>query len=393
MSSLPLIAFSHLRWDFVYQRPQHLLSRFAQDRCVVVIEEPVHDPHAAPHWEQHHPHPNVTVFRPHTPCAAWGFADAQLPYLHRLTERLIQEAPLQRGLVWMYTPMALPLIDVFEPEVIIFDCMDELSAFDLAPPQLVEREHQLFTRADLVFTGGPSLYRVKKHRHPNVHLFPSSVDAAHFRQALDGLPEPADQVLLPRPRLGFFGVLDERLDRPLLAHLTAAHPDWQVVLIGPVVKIDPALLPQAPNLHYLGQRSYEVLPAYLAGWDVCLLPFARNAATQFISPTKTLEYMAAERPIVSTPITDVREPYGDIVYLGDTPEAFVAACERALASSQEERAQRAEKMHAVLKHTSWDATVAAMQRLIEVVRQRRPASVSAAVDDRLWHVPGCNRLE
>jgi UDP-galactopyranose mutase len=360
---------------------------------VVVIEEPVHNPHAAPHWEQHHPHPNVTVFRPHTPCAAWGFADAQLPYLHRLTERLVQEAPLQRGLVWMYTPMALPLIDVFEPEVIILDCMDELSAFDLAPPQLVEREHQLFTRADLVFTGGPSLYRVKKHRHPNVHLFPSSVDAAHFRQALDGLPEPADQVLLPRPRLGFFGVLDERLDRPLLAHLTAAHPDWQVVLIGPVVKIDPTLLPQAPNLHYLGQRSYEVLPAYLAGWDVCLLPFARNAATQFISPTKTLEYMAAERPIVSTPITDVREPYGDIVYLGDTPEAFVAACERALASSQEERAQRAEKMHAVLKHTSWDATVAAMQRLIEVVRQRRPASVSAAVDDRLWHVPGCNRLE
>jgi len=393
MSSLPLIAFSHLRWDFVYQRPQHLLSRFAQDRCVVVIEEPVHDPHAASHWEQHHPHPNVTVFRPHTPCAAWGFADAQLPYLHRLTERLVQEAPLQRGLVWMYTPMALPLIDVFEPEVIIFDCMDELSAFDLAPPQLVEREHQLFTRADLVFTGGPSLYRVKKHRHPNVHLFPSSVDAAHFRQALDGLPEPADQVLLPRPRLGFFGVLDERLDRPLLAHLTAAHPDWQVVLIGPVVKIDPALLPQAPNLHYLGQRSYEMLPAYLAGWDICLLPFARNAATQFISPTKTLEYMAAERPIVSTSITDVREPYGDIVYLGDTPEAFVAACERALASSQEERAQRAEKMHAVLKHTSWDATVAAMQRLIEVVRQRRPASVSAAVDDRLWHVPGCNRLE
>jgi UDP-galactopyranose mutase len=393
MSSLPLIAFSHLRWDFVYQRPQHLLSRFAQDRCVVVIEEPVHDPHAAPHWEQHHPHPNVTVFRPHTPCAAWGFADAQLPYLHRLTERLVQEAPLQRGLVWMYTPMAWPLIDVFEPEVIIFDCMDELSAFDLAPPQLVEREHQLFTRADLVFTGGPSLYRVKKYRHPNVHLFPSSVDAAHFRQALDGLPDPADQVLLPRPRLGFFGVLDERLDRPLLAHLTAAHPDWQVVLIGPVVKIDPALLPQAPNLHYLGQRSYEVLPAYLAGWDVCLLPFARNAATQFISPTKTLEYMAAERPIVSTSITDVREPYGDIVYLGDTPEAFVAACERALASSQEERAQRAEKMHEVLKHTSWDATVAAMQRLIEVVRQRRPASVSAAVDDRLWHVPGCNRLE
>jgi UDP-galactopyranose mutase len=376
MSQLPLVVFSHLRWDFVYQRPQHLLSRFAQEQPVFVIEEPVHDPNAAPHWERQSPQPQVTVLRPHTPCPEWGFADAQLPYLRVLIERLAREEKLQRCLLWLYTPMALPLTDSFEPEVVIFDCMDELSAFDFAPPQLLERERQLLKRADVVFTGGPSLYRAKQGRHPNVHLFPSSVDAEHFRQALNGLPEPEDQALLPHPRLGYFGVIDERIDGPLLAHLAASHPEWHIIMIGPVVKVDLVTLPQAPNLHYLGQRSYEALPMYLAGWDVCLLPFAHNAATRFISPTKTLEYMTAERPIVSTPITDVREPYGDIVYLGDTPEAFVAACERALASLRGERERRGEKMRAVLKKTSWDATAAAMQRLIEEARERRSSSAS-----------------
>jgi UDP-galactopyranose mutase len=288
-----------------------------------------------------------------------------------LVERFVREEQFRRCLLWMYTPMALPLIDFFEPEVLIFDCMDELSAFDFAPPQLVERERQLLQRADIVFTGGPSLYRAKQGQHPNVHLFPSSVDAAHFRRALHGLAEPEDQALLPHPRLGFFGVIDERMDRPLLAHLARSHPEWHIMMVGPVVKIDLATLPQAPNLHYLGQRSYEALPAYLAGWDVCLLPFARNAATRFISPTKTLEYMAAERPIVSTPIADVQEPYGDIVYLGETPEAFVEACERALTSSQEDRMQRSEKMRAVLQQTSWDATVVAMQSLIQEAWARK----------------------
>jgi UDP-galactopyranose mutase len=172
-------------------------------------------------------------------------------------------------------------------------------------------------------------------------------------------------------------VIDERIDRPLLAHLATSHPEWHVLMIGPVVKIAPSTLPQGSNLHYLGPRSYASLPAYLAGWDVCLLPFARNAATRFISPTKTLEYMAAERPIISTPLTDVQEPYGDIVYLGDTPEAFVEACERALASSGDERVRRGENMRAVLKNTSWDATAAAMQRLIQEARERRRSSAAA----------------
>ena len=335
-------------------------------------------PFAEAGWARQRPHPNVTVLRPHTPCSEGGFSDAQLPYLEPLMASLIRQESLQRCLLWMYTPMALPLAQLLEPEVVIFDCMDELSAFDLAPPQLVEREAQLLKRADVVFTGGPSLYRAKQGRHSNVHCLPSSVDAAHFGRAKDGLEEPADQAGLPRPRLGFFGVIDERLDLDVLASLAEAHPEWQMVMVGPVVKINPAMLPQAPNLHYLGQRPYAALPAYLAGWDVCLLPFARNRATAFISPTKTLEYMAAERPIVSTPITDVAALYSDVVYLGATPEAFVGGCEAALASSEAERARRAAGMRAVLAKTSWDETAAAMKGIMrDALRAARAQRASA----------------
>jgi UDP-galactopyranose mutase len=306
----------------------------------------------------------VTVFRPRTPLAEPGFHPAQLALVAAMLDE-VREAAGPGGIIaWLYTPMALPLARRLDPALVVYDCMDELSLFAGAPPELVAREEELLQLADVVFTGGPSLYRAKRGRHPNVHCFTSSVDAEHFGRARAGRPdapdEPADQRDLPHPRLGYYGVIDERLDLPLLAALADAHPAWQLVLVGPVVKIDPAALPRRANIHYTGQRRYDELPAYLAGWDVCLLPFALNESTRFISPTKTLEYMAAERPIVSTPITDVAEPYGNIVYLGDTPEAFIRACERALASDAAERERRGSLMRGVLARTSWDATVAAM---------------------------------
>jgi UDP-galactopyranose mutase len=259
--------------------------------------------------------------------------------------------------------------------------MDELSAFDGASPALLDRERALLGRADLMFTGGPSLYRAKRDRHPDVHCFPSSVDAAHFGQARPDAPalaEPDDQREIPRPRLGFFGVIDERLDRDLVGALAAARPAWHVVMVGPAVKISPASLPQADNLHWLGPKTYDELPAYLAGWDVCLLPFARNRATEFISPTKTLEYFAAERPVVSTPITDVAEPYGDVVYLGDTAEAFVAACESALTASPRQRAANTDDMRDVVAQTSWDATVRRMAALLDGLGRSATASAARA---------------
>ncbi len=380
----PLVVLSHLRWDFVYQRPQHVLSRLAQTRPVTVVEEPVHDT-GEPYLEAIEAAPGVTVLRPHTPVAEPGFADAQLDVVGPLLRKWAVETEVLGACDgWVYTPLATPLLDAFEPATVVYDCMDELSAFDHAPPALLAREQDLLDRADLVFTGGPSLYRAKRDRHPSVHCFPSSVDAAHFGQARPGaaaLAEPADQREIPRPRLGFFGVIDERLDPEIVGALAASHPEWDVVMVGPVVKIDPAGLPQAPNLHWLGGKDYSELPAYLAGWDVCLLPFAQNRSTEFISPTKTLEYFAAERPVVSTPITDVAEPYGDIVRLADTPSTFVCACESALDASDTDRERRTAAMRDVLAQTSWDATAQAMAALLD--RPSRPTSRDRATASTL----------
>jgi UDP-galactopyranose mutase len=370
----PLVVFSHLRWDFVYQRPQHLLSRLAAKRRVIVIEEPVQTTTEA-RWEQTYDQDQLTVYRPHTPLHEYGFTAAQNAAVLPLLPTLRDQAGFSDCVVWLYTPLALPLAEALEPIALVYDCMDELSAFAFAPPELLAQEAATLARADLVFTGGPSLYRAKKDRHPRVFCFPSSVDAAHFGKTP---ADPDDQAGLPAPRLGFYGVIDERLDPQLLGALAAAHPEWQIVMIGPVVKIDWASLPQAPNLHYLGQKQYKDLPAYLSGWDVCLLPFARNEATRFISPTKTLEYMAAEKPIVSTPITDVAEPYGEIVYLGDTPSSFIQACERALGATAAEREQRTAKMREVLAQTSWDRTAQSMHELIETTVQSKLSVNNAA---------------
>jgi UDP-galactopyranose mutase len=345
-----------------------LISRLAVQRPFFFVEEPELDAQGPTRWERSQPQPNLTVLRPRTPVQAPGFNAEQYPALQPLIADLTRELEGTTAVAWLYTPMALPLAEALGPAALIYDCMDELSLFAGAPPELVSREAALLECTDVMFTGGPSLFRAKQACHPNVHCFPSSVDAAHFRAARKGsqpgIAEAEDQAALPHPRLGYCGVIDERLDLRLLDFLAHSRPDWQIVLVGPVVKIDPASLPRRPNIHYVGQRSYSELPRYLSGWDVSLLPFARNDATRFISPTKTLEYMAAELPIVSTPITDVAEPYGDIVYLGDTPEEFLAACEAALASGPEERSDRAARMRRVLAGTSWDVTASAMEKLI-----------------------------
>lgn len=384
-----LVVFSHLRWNFVWQRPQHLLTRLAADRRVYFIEEPVHEDGGPPGWYLEQPRENVVVCRPRSQLPAPGFHPEQLPVLGELLAGLAEEEGITNPTAWFYTPMALPLADGLRPRAIVYDCMDDLVSFKGAPPAMAAREADLLRRADVVFTGGPSLYRARQGRHTNIHCFPSSVDAAHFGRARSPLPDPADQAGRPQPRLGFFGVIDERFDVPLLAALAEARPDWQFVLVGPVVKIDPATLPRLPNILYTGQRDYAELPAYLANWDVCLLPFALNEATRFISPTKTLEYMAAERPIVSTPIADVAEPYGEIVYLGATPATFLSACERALQAPAKEKEARVAAMREVLAGTSWDRTAEAMRGLIDrAAAASRPAPAARRAEPPPYVVVG-----
>ena len=354
------VVFSHLRWDFVFQRPQHLLSRFARQHRVIFVEEPMIT-EGKPYWEFRDTGSNVIVCRPHTNIDQGGFNDAQLSEIHRLMPDLIGKLDLRRYVAWFYTPMALPLLNDIAPSVVIYDCMDELSAFLGAPKELLDREERLLKMADLVFTGGPSLYRAKQHRNPNVFCFPSSVDSKHYSKAKPGgAGQAEDQAHLPGPRMGYFGVIDERIDLGLIERMARTRPEWQICMVGPVVKIDPASLPNSANITWFGQRQYAELPSYLAGWDVCMLPFALNKSTKFISPTKTLEYMAAERMIVSTPITDVAEPYGKIVYIARGAEEFVAACDRAMKVGTAERIERVSAMREVLSKTSWDNTAKAM---------------------------------
>ena len=355
-----LICYSHLRWNFVFQRPQHLLSRCARLRRVFFFEEPVFDA-AAPRLEINTDPSGVHVVVPHLPQQT--DVAAQRQELRELLDELIRTYAIRDHIAWYYTPMALGFSDHLRPRVMVYDCMDELSAFAGAPMGLRAAEHELMQRADLVFTGGVSLYEAKRRLRPQVHAFPSSVDVPHFAQARRITTEPADQGGVPHPRLGFFGVVDERFDRPLLARAASLRPDWHFMILGPIVKIDQATLPHAPNIHYLGQKAYAELPAYIAGWDVALLPFARNEATRFISPTKTPEYLAAGKPVVSTSIRDVVRPYGEsgVVHIADSPEDFVVAAEAAMA---EDPVERQAKVQRLLEGISWDRTWADMHDLI-----------------------------
>lgn len=356
-----LIVYCHLRWDFVHQRPQHLLSRLAKHWEVIFIEEPVLDDGGA--WlERTRPIPGVTVLKPHTSTAVPGFHDDQLSQLAPLIGNYLRDEGIDDFVAWLYTPMALPLLADLAPRAVVFDCMDELSFFKNAPKQLRQREAALMTVADLVLTGGPSLYEAKRHLNANVLCLPSAVDANHYapagaRSRLDAV-RAAERLQghLASPRLGYFGVIDERLDVDLLASLAEADPDWQIVMVGPVVKIDPERLPRHDNITWLGQQPYDILPQLVAGWDVCLLPFALNDSTRYISPTKTLEYMAAEKPVVSTPVTDVVGLYGDVVRIGFDSRGFVQACRQSLAETQDDRARRIQAMNTRVALYSWDAT-------------------------------------
>ena len=379
-----LICFSHLRWDFVFQRPQHLMTRFAASRRVIFWEEPVAAPldDAAGLDLKVCPKSGVIVATPRLPEALHGEARARA--LGALLDGLMAAEKISRPIRWYYTPMMLGFSRHIEAAAVVYDCMDELSHFKFAPPELRELEQALMAEADVVFTGGYSLYEAKKRQHPNIHPFPSSVDRPHFAQARawDAAQEPEDQAALPRPRLGFYGVVDERMDLGLLAHLADARPDWTLCIVGPVVKIDPTDLPQRPNIRYLGGKAYADLPAYLAGWDVALMPFAINDSTKFISPTKTPEYLAGGRPVVSTPITDVIRHYGDLegVKVAGTPEGFVDACDAALKLAADPQGPWLAEVDKALAELSWSHTFARMSALIDQAILKKQDEAEA----RLW---------
>jgi UDP-galactopyranose mutase len=362
LHDIDLLCFSHLRWGFVFQRPNHLLSRFSKHQRVFFIEEPVfYDGEDKLQIENFNE--NLYVVTPHI---RHGLNETEVHERQaKFISSLITNMNVNRYFSWYYTPMALPFTEQLTPELVIYDCMDELSAFKFAPPQLTILEKDLFKKSDIVFTGGNSIFESKKDHHHNIYSFPSSIDKHHFGAARTNKKDPEDQQHIPHPRFGFFGVVDERFDIEMIAQVAEQRPDWHFVILGPVVKVDPALLPHGDNVHYLGGKKYEELPAYISGWDIATIPFAMNESTRFISPTKTPEYLAAGKPVISTPIRDVVAPYGNngLVHIVNNAEEFIAAAEKELAKKR--KSAWLQKVDDFLLYNSWDRTWGQMVRNIE----------------------------
>ena len=357
---MEIVCFSHLRWDFVFQRPQHLLTRFADHFRIFYVEE------ACYHSEHNHyseaVHNNIHIIKLHL---------TGEPHEHDVIERqqllltrLFSKHKINEYILWYYTPMALPFTSHLSPAITVYDCMDELSAFRFAPPALKQLEKDLLNKADVVFTGGHSLYRAKKNQHHNIHAFPSSIDKKHFATARNIKHDPADQHHIPHPRFGFYGVIDERFDIDLIRDVAERKPEWQFVLLGPVVKIDPAILPRNANIHYLGSKKYAELPSYLGGWDISMVSFAMNESTTYISPTKTPEYLAGGKPVISTPIHDVVESYGNngLVHIVKDAAEFVEVAEKELAIK--DKRKWLQEVDKCLANYSWDITVNQMRELL-----------------------------
>ena len=371
MSNAPaptLLCLSHLNWDFVWQRPQHLMSRLAR-RCPVIFVDPpeISAEVDRPTLQERGEHGGVRVLRPLFPTALLdtpGHSYQEL-WLGLLPQTLALAGP--RPILWVFSPLADYLVEAARPQLslAIYDCMDDLASFRGSPASMREREDRLLAAADLAFTGGRSMYEARRGRHPDLHCFPSGVDVAHYAGARDpGTAVPAALEAIPAPRLGYFGVLDERIDWELIAEVAARRPDWHWALVGPTAKVDPEELPQAPNIHYLGQQQYADLPAFLRGFDVATMPFALNQATRFISPTKTTEYLAGGKPVISSSVPDVAATYTGIVEIADGAEAWAAGVERLLAEDAQARAARAERAAPILERSAWDDIAAQMWALI-----------------------------
>lgn len=351
-----VICFSHLRWNFVYQRPQHLMTRLSKKNRVFFVEEPLFNEEI--HYDVLKQGENLWIIVPHLSRAM--DESAIIEHQREFLSRLLNNMNINQYAVWYYTPMALLISDHLQPLVIIYDCMDELSAFKFAPQALKELELKLLNKSNVVFTGGQSLYEAKKSQHHNIYPFPSSIDFNHFFQARTFKDEPEDQKAIPHPRFGFYGVIDERMNLHLLEEIAKRRKDWHFILIGPVVKINDKDLPQLDNIHYLGRKEYNALPAYLAGWDVAIMPFALNESTRYISPTKTPEYLAGGKPVISSPILDVVKQYSEVVHFANSADDFIRVAENDIENSPTWLGE----VDKLLSENSWDKTWTQMEKII-----------------------------
>ena len=358
-----MIVFSHLRWNLVFQRPQHLLSRFALDRRVFYFEEPIFIEQQYSSWRISYGENGVKIVTPILP----KYLDQVeiVSHMKLIVDNVILDEGIENYITWYYTPMALAYSQHLVPSAIIYDCIDELSAFKAAPKEMIHYENRLLKIANVVFAAGNSLYEVKKKKHHNIYPFPNSIDYEHFKKARTPFVfEPEDQKNIPHPRVGFFGVIDERVDLKLLEEMATMKPDWHFVMIGPVVNVHQSRLPKNKNVHFLGKKEYKELPYYMSSWDMALMPFALNDSTKFLNPTKTLEFLAAGLPVVSTPIRDVVRPFAEhnLVRVSSSAKELLAQIQQCLMMNSKDWLKRVDEF---LLDISWDST---FKRMAEIVR-------------------------
>ena len=347
-----MIVFCHLRWSFVYQRPQHIITRMAKEYKILFVEEPVPFGEGEENtFEMEEINQNLHILKPKT---------KDIAGIRQVLKSILKSKSFEIG--WFYSASFSPLISNFSFERIVYDCMDELSLFKGAPAELIDQEKFLMSEADIVFTGGKSLYDSKSGKHANVHCFPSSVEREHFGKALSELEIPDDIKHMEKSIVGYFGVIDERINMQLLHKVSTLNPNISFVMIGPVAKIGEEDLPRESNIHYLGMKSYEKLPNYLKAFDIAMMPFALSDATKYISPTKTLEYMAAGKPIISTAIKDVERDYSHCILIIATAEEFSRKIKEIL---QRKEGTYTKEYEDILNKTSWDSTAKAMNDLIK----------------------------
>lgn len=417
-----ILCLAHLGWDYVWQRPQHILSRLARHYPVMYVNEPEltaaaeREPYLKPIADDG----NVSAWQPMFPDRAGVLEQWRENYVQLVQSLLAQQgerivltsrnASESSGplILWFYTPTPYYFLDHIPADLVVYDVMDELANFKNAAPDLREREARLLAQADVIFTGGRSLYEARKRSvaglHPDgyqpdggsvpggrtetgsVYLFPSGVEPEHFAQALRSETAVAAEIahLGDSPILGYYGVIDERIDLDLLNNLSTTHPEWQIVMVGPVAKLEESDLPRRPNIHYTGRQPYAQLPTFLKGFDVCLMPFAMNEATRNISPTKTLEYMAAHKPIVSTPVPDVVQNWSDVVRIAADPAGFADAVKQALQETTRQRQQRARREAAHLACNTWDHIVQEMKARIDAALQQRRQETTKPVSSPTW---------
>jgi glycosyltransferase involved in cell wall biosynthesis len=377
---MPLIVFSHLSWNWVWQRPQQFISRIAKRRPVLFVETYCSQVETAESELTNPPaHPNITVLQMHLPASRWqdgAFIDGER---RRLLKKILAgqlKGRFEQPVLWFYDPMAVvPFAGQLGERAIVYDCMDELSQFKGAPPELIERERELLLCADVVFCGGRKMRQKRLPLNSNCHFYGTGVDCEHFGGALSPKLKIAEEIAaLQRPVLGYFGVIDERIDYELLAKLADARTDWNIVMVGPTAKVDPAELPRRRNLHWIGPRPYAELPALTKGFSVCLMPFAINAATEYINPTKALEYMAAGRPVVSTALDEVRSNFASVARIASSHDEFIALCAKEAASPSQSRIDRGLRLAA---ENTWEAIVAKMEGHIAEVLAGSENSASA----------------